>query len=41
MNPQYPIFIPTKGRSDSRLTIKTFERINVPYTAVIEEQEYD
>jgi len=40
MNPKYPIFIPTKGRADTRLTIKTFEKIGVPYTAVIEKQEY-
>ncbi len=41
MNPKYPIFIPTKGRWESRLTIKSFEKIGIPYTAVIEEQEYD
>lgn len=41
MNPKYPIFIPTKGRYKSRLTIKTFERLKVPYIAVIEEQEYN
>lgn len=41
MNPKYPIYIPTKGRADSRLTIKALEYMNVPYTAVVEEQEYD
>jgi len=41
MNPKYPIFVPTKGRYESLLTIKAFEEIRVPYTAVIEEQEYD
>lgn len=41
MNPKYPIFIPTKGRWESRLTIKALERIGLPYRAVIEPQEYD
>ena len=41
MNPKYPIFIPTKGRFDTRMTIKTFEKIGVPYIAVVEEQEYN
>jgi hypothetical protein len=41
MNPKHPVFIPTKGRSDSRLTIKTFDKIGVPYTIFVEEQEYD
>jgi TET-associated glycosyltransferase-like protein len=41
MNPRYPVFVPTKGRWESRLTIKALERIGVPYTAFIEAQEYD
>jgi hypothetical protein len=41
MNPRYPVFIPTKGRWESRLTIKALENIGVPYKAVIEAQEYD
>ncbi len=41
MNPKYPVFVPTKGRWESRLTIKALERIGVPYKAVIEAQEYD
>jgi hypothetical protein len=40
MNPQYPVFVPTKGRYKTPLTIKELERIRVPYTAVVEEQEY-
>lgn len=40
MNPEFPIFVPTKGRYDSLLTIKAFELIRVPYMAVIEKQEY-
>ncbi len=40
MNPRYPVFVPTKGRWESRLTIRALEEIGVPYTAFIEEQEY-
>jgi len=40
-NPRYPIFIPTKGRWEKRYTIKMFEKMGVPYTAVIEKQEYE
>ena len=36
----YPIYIPSKGRSDSRLTVKTLNSMNVDYKVVIEEQEY-
>lgn len=38
---RYPIFIISKGRSDSRLTVKSFEKIKVPYRIVVEPQEYD
>lgn len=41
MNPDYPVFVPTKGRWESRLTIKALERIGVPYKAFVEPQEYD
>lgn len=41
MNPRFPVFVPTKGRWESRLTIKALEEIGVPYKAVIEAQEYD
>lgn len=41
MNPKYPIYIISKGRSESRLTSKALERMNVPYRIVIEPQEYD
>ena len=41
MNPKYPVFIPTKGRWETRHTLKAFEKIGVPYKAVIEKQEYD
>lgn len=38
---KYPIYIPSKGRADSRLTVKSLEEINVPYRIVVEPQEYD
>jgi len=41
MNIQYPVFIPTKGRADSRMTIRMFDRLGVPYTIFVEAQEFD
>ena len=41
MNPDYPVYIISKGRSESRLTSKSLEKIGVPYCIVIEPQEYD
>lgn len=41
MNPKYPVYVPTKGRWESRLTIKALEEIGVAYRAVVEPQEYD
>lgn len=39
--PRYPIYVPTKGRYDTALTIKSLEALRVPYFAVIQPQEYD
>ena len=39
--PQYPIYIVSKGRADSRKTSIALERMGVPYFIVIEPQEYD
>lgn len=41
MNPEYPIYIISKGRWESRLTSKTLEYMKVPYRIVVEPQEYD
>ena len=41
MNPKYPIYIISKGRWESRLTSKAFERMKVPYCIVIEPQELE
>lgn len=41
MNPQFPLYIVSKGRADSRLTSRALEKINVPYYIVIEQQEFE
>lgn len=41
MNPNYPVYIISKGSWESRLTSRCFESIGVPYRIVIEPQEYD
>ena len=40
MATKYPIYIPTKGRFNSRLTMKSLDLMGVEYYAVIEKQEY-
>lgn len=39
MTPKYPIYIISKGRWESRLTVKALNRCRVPYRVVIEPQE--
>lgn len=41
MQPRYPLYIPSKGRWESRLTVKTLEAMGVPYRVVVEEQEFE
>ena len=36
---RYPIYVPTKGRHDSALTIRFLTRDRVPFLAVVEQQE--
>ncbi|MCP4566798.1 MAG: hypothetical protein GY841_04365 [FCB group bacterium] len=38
--PKFPIYIPSKSRHKSRLTAKALESMGVPYTVVIENQQY-
>lgn len=38
--PRFPLFIPTKGRADSRLTNKYLYEMGVEHYVVVEEQEY-
>lgn len=40
MNPEYPVYVVSKGRWEQRLTVKALERMGVPYRIVIEPQEY-
>lgn len=40
MNPNYPIYIISLGRWESRLTSKALEKIRVPYRIVVEPKEY-
>jgi hypothetical protein len=41
MNPQWPVYIVSKGRADTRMTAKALEAIGVPYFIVVEGQERD
>lgn len=41
MNPSHPLYIPSKGRADTRLTSKALDRMGVPYHIVVEAAEYD
>lgn len=40
MNPEYPIYIVSKGRWEKRHTSKVLEWMQVPYRIIIEKQEY-
>jgi len=39
--PRFPLYIPTKGRADSRLTSKALTAMGVPHFLVVEPQEVD
>lgn len=41
MNPRYPVYVISKGRAESRQTSRTLEQIDVPYSIVVEPQEFD
>ena len=41
LNPQYPVYVISKGRAESRLTSKALERMYMPYHIVVEPQEYN
>jgi len=41
MNPEYPVYIVSKGRWETRLTSKALEYMKVPYRIVVESQEYN
>jgi|TARA_R100000479_G_scaffold55421_1_gene26285 hypothetical protein len=39
--PRFPIYIPSKSRSDTAKTPTELDRIGVPYRIIVEEQQYD
>jgi hypothetical protein len=41
MGPKYPVYVISKGRWESRLTVKALLACKVPYRVVIEPQEYE
>ena len=41
MNPDYPVYVISKGRWQNPLTVKALERMRVPYRVVIEPVDYD
>ena len=41
MQPKYPIYIISKGRAESRLTVKSLDDMGAMYRVVIEKSEYD
>lgn len=41
MNPEYPVYIVSKGRWETRLTSKALEHMKVPYLIAVEPQEFD
>lgn len=40
VNPKHPVFIVSKGRWESRLTVKALEHMGVPYRIIIEDKEF-
>jgi hypothetical protein len=40
MNPEFPLFIVSKGRADTRMTAKALEQLQVPYQIIVEAYEY-
>lgn len=41
MNPEYPVYVISKGRWEKRLTVKALTEKCIPFHVVIEPQEYD
>jgi len=40
MQPQFPLYIPSKGRAHLCITMKELDRINVPYRVVVEQHQF-
>lgn len=41
MRPQFPIYIVSKGRAESRYTARALDSMGVPYWMIVEAQEYE
>src|SRR5580700_9187123 len=41
MQPKYPIYVISKGRWESRLTVRALEEMQAPYHVVVEPQEFE
>lgn len=41
MDPKYPVYVISKGRWESRLTVKALQARNIPFHVVVEPQEFD
>lgn len=41
MNPKYPVYVISKGRWESRLTVKALQARSIPFRVVVEPQEYE
>lgn len=39
--PRWPIYIPSKSRWDSRLTMKALDNLGCPYTVIVEAEQHD
>lgn len=39
MMPQFPVYIPSKGRADTRMTMRYLDVLRVPYRVIVEAQE--
>lgn len=41
LNPRHPVYVISKGRSDTRLTSRALEALDIPYHIVVEPQEVE
>ena len=41
MNPQFPIYIVSYKRWDSRLTVRALDSMKVPYMVIVDKVDYD
>jgi hypothetical protein len=40
-NPRYPVFIPSRGRADTCITMRWLDRMGVPYRVIVEAFDFD